>query len=372
MNYNHSKPFIPVIPPPPALPRFTLPNEGSEEGVDPLDVAATTQRPALDATRARRVVRRAGTPPSLRPSVRADATSEVQVEDILLEVYKEEPPPPTRRSTGVPERRERTSGAAILAAAPLHNADVDALLRASGAAFVPFGGHSQPPPPPHQWSADADAPSVAPVAFPSVHIPLSGPHHPMAAPSADPSPRGANAVRAVRVAGRRSGAAIAIWTVVLLVFGLAAGAGGAVAVRNGTYARLRDGAKAAAARAGSKPSAPAAQPVTPSQPVTPPVAMIAPPAAPVAEAPTPVAEAPAPLPSVSVSSLPQPTVAADSSLVTFPVSAQGHRVFFDGRPMAVTSAPMKLRCGRHMIRIGSTGKARVTDLACGREVTLLK
>jgi len=76
------------------------------------------------------------------------------------------------------------------------------------------------------------------------------------------------------------------------------------------------------------------------------------------------------MPSISVNALPPQVIAADSSLVTFPSSAQGHRVFFDGRPMAVTPAPMTLRCGRHMIRIGSSGKPRVTDLACGQPVTL--
>ena len=83
LNHNHRKPYIPL---PPALPRFALPHERSEGGVDPLDVAKTTERPALTSG-PRRVVRR-------RAPVRADATEEVALEDILLEVYAEDPPPP--------------------------------------------------------------------------------------------------------------------------------------------------------------------------------------------------------------------------------------------------------------------------------------
>lgn len=77
------------------------------------------------------------------------------------------------------------------------------------------------------------------------------------------------------------------------------------------------------------------------------------------------------MPTVSVDALPKPAVAADSTLVTFPAYARGHRVFVDGRVIAVADgAPTKIKCGRHMIKIGSARRPRVTDLACGREVTL--
>jgi hypothetical protein len=386
LNYNRTKPYLP---PPPALPRFTMPSEGSGgEDVDPFDVAATTQHPALDPARARKVIRRT------KPKV--DATSEVQVEDILMEVYAEDPPPPlTRRSPGAPSipavaphESIALAIASVVPPPPVQSAAVDALLRASDPAFLPFGGYTQqprpptplafpypayaqppshpyppqPPHPPHGY--DPDSPSVAPVAFPSAHMALSAPTMP------PPASIHANAYARPVAPRKGRGAKIAIWTVVLLVLGVGAGAGVTIGVRNGTYARLRDSAKAAAARAGSKsdvPAAPAA-PAAASVPDAP--AAAAAPAAPVI-APTadPVA-APAPPASVNVNSLPVPAIAADSSLVTFPASAQGHRVFFDGKPMSVTAEPITLRCGRHMIRIGKTGKPRVTDLACGQAVTL--
>ena len=81
--------------------------------------------------------------------------------------------------------------------------------------------------------------------------------------------------------------------------------------------------------------------------------------------------APAALPTVSVDALatPPPPIPADSSLVSFPASAQGHRVFIDGRVVAVADgAPTKVKCGRHKVRIGAARKVRVLDFACGREV----
>jgi hypothetical protein len=387
LNHNTSKPLSPL---PPALPRFELPSEGSEGADDPLDVAVTTQRPTLDPARALRVLRPG---PRIRPKV--DATSEVQVEDILLEVYAEDPLPPTRRSSGplstagaAPLLPAHVSIANAIASAvppaPAESAAVDALLRASDPAFLPFGGQlGQPPRPPtppsawtyphhqaHGYSPDQESPSVAPVAFPSAHMPVASQ---VAPPSAYyPEPRVAPAARE---RGRGRGMAIAIWTIGLLVVGLASGAGVAVGLRNGTFAELRDRAKTLTSRGEPAKAAAAAPAPSPEPPST---QVVAPPAVPAAPAvaatfaqPAPTqAAAPAPTPSISVNALPAQTIASDSTLVTFPPSAQGHRVFFDGRPMAVTPAPMTLRCGRHMIRIGSSGKPRVTDLACGQPVTL--
>ena len=371
LNHNTSTPIIPL---PPALPRFELLSEGSEWADDPLDVAVTTQRPTLDAARALRVLRPG---PRIRSAAgpEADATSEVQVEDILLEVYAEEPPPPTRRSNGplstagaAPLLPAHVSIANAIASAvppaPAASAAVDALLRASDPAFLPFGGQlsqaPRSPTPPSAWtyphhqahgySADQESPSVAPVAFPSAHMPSAS--HAASMPSAFyPDARvlaaAASAASAASAPERGRGGALAIWTVGLLVVGLAAGGGVAVGLRNGTFAELRDRASTLTSR-GASPKAAAVAPAPPAQ--EPPSMQV--------------------VASISVNALPAQVIAADSSLVTFPSSAQGHRVFFDGRPMAVTPAPMALRCGRHMIRIGSSGKPRVTDLACGQPVTL--
>ena len=84
------------------------------------------------------------------------------------------------------------------------------------------------------------------------------------------------------------------------------------------------------------PAGSTAQSVAPATAAAP---VAAPPAAPVVVAPVVAPVAPA-IPSVSVESLPQLSIPGDSSLVRFPASAQGHRVFFDGRPLVVTGEPM--------------------------------
>jgi hypothetical protein len=361
---TRNRPQTPYIPPPPALPRFALPHEGRDGGaeVDPLDVASTSQRPTI----------RPGSRPAsvrVRKKIAADQTEEVQLEDILLEVYAEEPPPPmTRRSPGVDPRtgpprveaRLAESGeahasiamaiASIVPPAPAQSAAVDALLRASDPSFAPYGfvprsGH-------YATASDYETPSVSPMMLAT------------AAPPARPVLRDARAGRPNR------GLAIAIWATVIMVVGVAAGAAMVMAVRNGTYARLRDSAKTAAARATSKHDAPivaaaSAAPVDVPA-AAPPATVVAPP--PQALVAPPVA-APAPVPTVSIDSLPKPAIAADASLVTFPAYAQGHRVFLDGRVLPVVEGtPTKIKCGRHMLKIGSARKPRVVDFACGREV----
>ena len=137
-------------------------------------------------------------------------------------------------------------------------------------------------------------------------------------------------------------------------------------VRNGTLARLRDSAKSAWSAKAEAPTAAAAAP--------PPVVNLPAPA-PVPDAPaspaSPPASAPAPLPTVSIDSLPKSPIPPDVALVTLPAYAQGHRVFVDGRIVAVADgSPTKIKCGRHMLKIGAARKARIVDLACGREVTV--
>ncbi len=341
MNHNHRKPYIPL---PPALPRFSLPQE---EGVDPADVAKTAQRPALTSG-SRRVVRR------VRP-VRPDATEEVAVEDILLEVYAEDPPPPPSRRPAVLTPPQSASIAAAIASVvpspppPAQSAAVDALLRASDPAFAPVPHYPSVPPQGQGYvhvgymdprvGADFETPSVAPV---------------MLATTQPPAPAGRPIVGARRTS---RGAVFAIWSAVVLVLAVLSGGGIYYGMRDGFFART-------AARFQKKPKEPAV------------VAAAAPPPATSAPAPTPppppVAEAPAPAPaSVSVDSLPKSPIPSDTSLVTFPSYAQGHRVFVDGRVVVVADgAPTKMKCGRHMMKIGSARKARVVDLACGREVII--
>lgn len=200
----------------------------------------------------------------------------------------------------------------------------------------------------------------------------------MLATTTPPPPPAVRAAAAPRSRGNRA-VAVAIWSFVIMLVGVAAGAAVVIGVRDGTYARLRDAAASAAARATDRTdskSAPTAEAAaaapTPPGPAVP-VAVNAP--APVAApSPAPVAApAPkrAPIPTVSVDSLSEPPIPAGATLVTFPPRAKGHRIFVDGRPIAVVSGgPTKLRCGRRLIKIGSGRKARATNLACGRAVTL--
>ena len=354
MNYHQRNPSIPL---PPALPRFSLPQESREAG-DDFDVVATAQRPTIRPGRASTASVR------VRKAISADATAEVQVEDILLEIYAEDPPPPmTRRSPGVDPRgvdprfesaEARDSIAMAIASivppGPAQSAAVDALLRASDPAYAPYA--------PYAAGADYETPSVGPM---------------MLATAPPPARPVIHATRDARAARSSRGLAIAIGALVITVVGVAAGAGVVLGARSGTYARLRDGAKSMAARATSKHDAPVAAATVastaelPAAPSTGTARVVAP-VTPVTLV-TPVAPAPASVPTVSVDSLPKPAIAANESLVTFPAYAQGHRVFLDGRVLPVDpGTPTTIKCGRHMLKIGSARRARVLDFACGREV----
>jgi hypothetical protein len=385
LNHNHRKPQLTSAP---ALPRFALPSDdasdadGVDETIDPLDAAATTQRPVLSSASARRLVRR-------KPS--ADETEEVQVEDILLEVYAEEPPPP-RQSPSVAIAAAIASVvpapiSSVVPPAPAESAAVDALLRASEP--VPFAPYPLYPSQPSQGQGQGQGPNAS-VPYVSAYAwgspPPRGDDHEtpsvspmMLAPVMAPPP-----ARPVLPSGNRPnrGLALAIWAVVIMVVGVAGGAAVVMGFGSGLYDRLASAASRAKTSSESKreTAGEGAAPTAVAAPATPSVAApsvaapsVAAPtavAAPSVAAPTAVA-APAAMPTVSVDSLPKPAVAADSSLVTFPAYARGHRVFVDGRVIAVAEdGPTKIKCGRHMIKIGSGRKARRTDLACGAEVTL--
>jgi hypothetical protein len=143
----------------------------------------------------------------------------------------------------------------------------------------------------------------------------------------------------------------------LLVLSVALGVAVVLGMKHGTFARLRDGAKSASLHAPAVKSAPAA--AAAPAPVLADTPVVAPP------------PAPASVPTVAVEALTPPPVPGDSSLVTFPAYAQGHRVFIDGRIVAVADgSPTKVKCGRHMLKIGTARRPRVVDFACGREVTV--
>ena len=62
---------------------------------------------------------------------------------------------------------------------------------------------------------------------------------------------------------------------------------------------------------------------------------------------------------------------ADMGTVLLPPRAAGHRIFVDGRRGKTDgSEPLRLRCGRHAVQIGSSGTPETIDLPCGGEVQL--
>jgi hypothetical protein len=57
--------------------------------------------------------------------------------------------------------------------------------------------------------------------------------------------------------------------------------------------------------------------------------------------------------------------------VLLPPRASGHRIFVDDRRFKTEgTAPLHLRCGRHVVQIGSAGTPDPIELPCGGEVQL--
>jgi hypothetical protein len=62
---------------------------------------------------------------------------------------------------------------------------------------------------------------------------------------------------------------------------------------------------------------------------------------------------------------------AETGTVLLPARASGHRIFVDGRRSKTDgSEPLRLRCGRHEVQVGSSGTAEPIDVPCGGEVQL--
>lgn len=112
--------------------------------------------------------------------------------------------------------------------------------------------------------------------------------------------------------------------------------------------------------------------VAPGQPAqiatpAPPVATQAPAAAeapPGAEAPV-VAEAPAGSTAPAAEAIPP-----DVGELLMPAYAAQHRVYVDDRVVSEGTAPVRVKCGTHVLRIGSAGKDRHTTVPCGRSLQL--
>ena len=63
--------------------------------------------------------------------------------------------------------------------------------------------------------------------------------------------------------------------------------------------------------------------------------------------------------------------AKETGTVLLPPRASGHRIFVDGRRFKMDGdGPLRLRCGSHVVQIGSSGTPETVDLPCGGELQL--
>src|SRR5262249_36926426 len=62
---------------------------------------------------------------------------------------------------------------------------------------------------------------------------------------------------------------------------------------------------------------------------------------------------------------------AEMGTLVLPARASGHRVFVDGRRVKTDGdGPLHLRCGSHVVQIGSSGERESIELPCRGEVQL--
>jgi hypothetical protein len=55
-----------------------------------------------------------------------------------------------------------------------------------------------------------------------------------------------------------------------------------------------------------------------------------------------------------------------------PASADGHRIFVDGRTVSEGTAPVRVHCGPHEVRIGSAGRLQNLNIPCGSPLALTR
>jgi hypothetical protein len=92
-------------------------------------------------------------------------------------------------------------------------------------------------------------------------------------------------------------------------------------------------------------------------------------------APPPQAAAagPAPQPTVVATVAPPaplPTAEATTGTLRIDGSVEGQRVYLDG--VALTATAAMLRCGPHVLAVGSLARARIVDVPCGGDITVFR
>ncbi|AKV01815.1 serine/threonine protein kinase [Labilithrix luteola] len=116
-------------------------------------------------------------------------------------------------------------------------------------------------------------------------------------------------------------------------------------------------------------ASPAGEPSASSSAVAP--APSAAPSASVVAMATPSAGAEPPAPVAKNAAKPStPTPSAGTGIVKTEGAAPGRRIFIDERTVGQTPQPITVKCGMHMIKVGSSGRAHSVDVPCGGEVTV--
>ena len=132
-------------------------------------------------------------------------------------------------------------------------------------------------------------------------------------------------------------------------------------------------------RARSHAIAPPTPPIETAPPTSPPRASAAalppsaapePPAPAAASAPLPPSVTASPSASAAEPATPASNIPADMCDLLTPKSAGGHRIFFDGRVVGESPRTVRVACGAHTIKIGSSGSAQALTLPCGADLTV--
>jgi len=85
------------------------------------------------------------------------------------------------------------------------------------------------------------------------------------------------------------------------------------------------------------------------------------------------ATGPAPQPTVVATvapAAPPPTAEATTGTLRIDGSAEGQRVYLDG--VTLTASAAMLRCGPHVLAVGSLSRARIVDVPCGGDITIFR
>ncbi len=90
--------------------------------------------------------------------------------------------------------------------------------------------------------------------------------------------------------------------------------------------------------------------------------------------PPPPAPTPPPIAAKEIIATPKEPVASPKSdaprgSIALPASADGHRIYVDGKVVAAAPAAVFVPCGHHVLRIGSQGRDQEIDVPCGGRIT---